>query len=405
MVLVGEARRVGDSVLMARREPSPLRLSKFHAPEIVFGSGSLAEAAHAAVRLGARRPFVVSDPGVVEAGWPAELLAGLGAVGLRPRLWTDLTPNPKDHEIEAGYQRYAEHGCDVVLGLGGGSVIDAAKGVALLAANGGRILDYEGIDRIEHPIPPLIMMPTTSGTGADVSQFCIVTDTVRHTKITIMGRALVPDVSVVDPRLLVTMPDWLNAATGLDALTHGIEAFVSLAHGPLTDHHALQAIALVKGNLAQTMLRPRDATARSSMAQAALEAGLAFTNAILGATHAMSHQVGGLLDLPHGVCNGVLLPHVIRFNGGDQPGRFVPIAQAMGLDVAGAPAEEAVERVAGAVRELADEVGVPKGLGALGVTLDDVPRLARLTLGDACLTTNPRGASVEDIEALFRAAL
>jgi alcohol dehydrogenase class IV len=293
----------------------------------------------------------------------------------------------------------------VVLGLGGGSVIDAAKGVALLAANGGRILDYEGIDRIEHPIPPLIMMPTTSGTGADVSQFCIVTDTVRHTKITIMGRALVPDVSVVDPRLLVTMPEWLNAATGLDALTHGIEAYVSLAHGPLTDHHALQAIALVKGNLAQTMLRPRDATARSSMAQAALEAGLAFTNAILGATHAMSHQVGGLLDLPHGVCNGVLLPHVIRFNGGDQPARFVPIAQAMGLDVAGAPAEEAVERVAGAVRELADEVGVPKGLGALGVTLDDVPRLARLTLGDACLTTNPRGASVEDIEALFRAAL
>ena len=134
-----------------------------------------------------------------------------------------------------------------MLGIGGGSVIDAAKGVALLAANGGRILDYEGIDRIEHPIPPLIMMPSTSGTGADVSQFCIVTDTVRHTKITIMGRALVPDVSVIDPRLLTTMPAALGAATGLDALTHGIEAFVSLAHGPLTDHHALQAIAMVNG--------------------------------------------------------------------------------------------------------------------------------------------------------------
>lgn len=407
MVLVGGARRIGGSVLLARPEPgpTPLRLSKFHAPEIVFGHGSLAEAAHAAVRLGARRPFVVSDPGVVEAGWPAELLAQLRAAGLAPRLWTGLTPNPKDHEIEAGHRCYAEYGCDVVLGLGGGSVIDAAKGVALLAANGGRILHYEGIDRIEHPIPPLIMMPTTSGTGADVSQFCIVTDTVRHTKITIMGRALVPDVSVVDPRLLVTMPEWLNAATGLDALTHGIEAFVSLAHGPLTDHHALQAIALVKGNLTQTMQHPGDATARASMAQAALTAGLAFTNAILGATHAMSHQVGGLLDLPHGVCNGVLLPHVIRFNGADAPERFVPIAQAMGLDVAGAPAEEAVELVAEAVRELADEVGVPKGLGALGVTLDDVPRLAQLTLGDACLTTNPRGASAADIEALFRVAL
>ncbi|MDN5931708.1 MAG: iron-containing alcohol dehydrogenase [Pseudonocardia sp.] len=397
--------------MLARRSPDeqraqePLRLSKFHAPEIVFGEGSLPEAAHAAVRLGARRPFVVTDPGVMEAGWPAELLAQLRAAGLSPQVWLDVTPNPKDHEIEAGYQRYVESGCDVVLGIGGGSVIDAAKGVALLAANGGRILDYEGIDRIAHPIPPQIMMPTTSGTGADVSQFCIVTDTERHTKITIMGRTLVPDVSVVDPRLLVTMPEWLNAATGLDALTHGIEAFVSLAHGPLTDHHALQAISLVKSNLAETMLRPRNATARSLMAQAALEAGLAFTNAILGATHAMSHQVGGMLDLPHGVVNGVLLPHVIRFNGAAEPERFVPIAQAMGLDVHGAPALESVHMVAEAVRELGDEVGVPKDLASLGVMDTDIPRLAQLTLGDACLTTNPRGASVDDIEALFRAAM
>ena len=320
-------------------------------------------------------------------------------------VWNDVTPNPKDHEIEAGHERYREAGCDVVLGIGGGSVIDAAKGVALLAANGGRILDYEGIDRIEHPIPPLIMMPSTSGTGADVSQFCIVTDTVRHTKITIMGRALVPDVSVIDPRLLTTMPAALGAATGLDALTHGIEAFVSLAHGPLTDHHALQAIAMVNGNLARTIHRPDDSAARACMAQAALEAGLAFTNAILGATHAMSHQVGGMLDLPHGVVNGVLLPHVIRFNGAELPQRFVPIAQAMGLDVAGAPPDEAVERVADAVRALGDEVGVPRGLGALGVRAEDLPRLSELTLSDACLTTNPRQTSVDDVMAMFKAAL
>jgi alcohol dehydrogenase class IV len=404
VVLTGEVHRTDGPVARHGDAPAP-RLSKFHAPEIVFGPESLAEAAHAAVRLGARRPFVVTDPGLIEAGWPAELLAQLRLARLAPEVWTDVTPNPKDHEVEAGYRHYVEHGCDVVLGIGGGSVIDAAKGVALLASNGGRILDYEGIDRIGHPIPPLIMMPTTSGTGADVSQFCIVTDTERHTKITIMGRALVPDVSVIDPRLLVTMPEWLNAATGLDALTHGIEAFVSLARGPLTDHHALQAVSLVTGNLAETMRRPRDAAARSLMAQAALEAGLAFTNAILGATHAMSHQVGGMLDLPHGVVNGVLLPHVVRFNGADEPERFVPVARAMGLDVAGVPADVAVEMVAQAVRALGDEVGVPRGLGALGVAPEDVPRLAQLTLGDACLTTNPRGASVEDIAALFRAAL
>lgn len=416
MVLVDEARRVGDTVVLSRRsggdtvattpsETPPLRLSKFHAPEIVFGPESLVEAAHAAGRLGARRPFVVTDPGLFEAGWPAELMGHLQLAGLAPQMWLDVTPNPKDHEIQAGYERYREAGCDVVLGIGGGSVIDAAKGVALLAANGGRILDYEGIDRIEHPIPPLIMMPSTSGTGADVSQFCIVTDTDRHTKITIMGRALVPDVSVIDPRLLCTMPDWLNAATGLDALTHGIEAYVSLAHGPLTDHHALQAVAMVNRNLARTMYQPDDDVARSNMAQAALEAGLAFTNAILGATHAMSHQVGGLLDLPHGVVNGVLLPHVIRFNGVEVAERFVPIAQAMGLDVAGASAEDAVEQVAVEVRRLGDEVGVPKDLSTVGVTAADVPRLAQLTLGDACLTTNPRPASLAQIDSLFRMAL
>ena len=211
-----EVRRAGDSVVLlgTRDEPRsapPLRLSKFHAPEIVFGPDSVQEAAHAAVRLGARRPFVVTDPGLTEAGWPSELLRHLRATGLAPQLWLDVTPNPKDHEVEAGFARYVEAGCDVVLAIGGGSVMDAAKGVALLAANGGRILDYEGIDRIGYPIPPLIMLPSTSGTGADVSQFCIVTDTERHTKVTIMGRALVPDVSVIDPRLLTTMTDDLNA--------------------------------------------------------------------------------------------------------------------------------------------------------------------------------------------------
>jgi len=412
VVLIGTARRAGDSVVLDRldddgslRPDCELRLSKFHAPEIVFGPNSIQEAAHAAVRLGARRPFVVTDAGLTEAGWPDELITQLRLAGLRPEVYTDVTPNPKDHEIEAGHERYVGGGCDVVLGIGGGSVIDAAKGVALLAANGGHILDYEGIDRIANPIPPLVMLPSTSGTGADVSQFCIITDTERHTKITIMGRALVPDVSVVDPRLLVTMPDWLNAATGLDALTHGIESFVSLAHGPLTDHHALQAISLVNGNLAHTMIHPGDTAARSAMAQAALVAGLAFTNAILGATHAMSHQIGGMLDLPHGVCNAVLLPHVIRFNGAANPRRYVPIAEAMGLDVTGVPAAECVELVAQEVRSLSDELGVPKGLAELGVTEPDIPDLSVRTLGDACLATNPRPADIDDIEDIFRAAM
>ena len=381
------------------------RLLKFHAPEIVFGIDSMAEAAHAAVRLGALRPLLVTDPGLIAAGWVAELVGHLHEQGITARVWNELTPNPKDHEIQAGHQFYAENGCDVLIALGGGSVIDAAKGVAILAANGGDILDYEGVDKATMPIPPLVVVPTTSGTGADVSQFCIVTDTARGTKITILGRALVPDITVIDPRLLTTMPEWLNAATGLDALTHGIEAFVSMGHNQLTDHHALRAVLIVTENLVHTIERPEDMSARVLMAQASLEAGLAFTNAILGAAHAMSHQVGGLLDLPHGVINGILLPHVVRFNAEADPAPFATIATCLGIADAGAPAAESALALADRLERLAREVGVPRSLGELGVREEDLPTLAVNALQDACMSTNPRPADTAQMLTLFRAAL
>ncbi|QTJ68770.1 iron-containing alcohol dehydrogenase [Rhodococcus sp. ZPP] len=381
------------------------RLVKFHAPEIVFGVGSMVEAAHAVLRLGGSRPMLVTDPGLIDAGWAAELQDQLREQGLTPVVWSALTPNPKDHEVAAGHEAYQEGGCDVLIALGGGSVIDATKGIAVLAANGGNILDYEGVDQATSPIPPLVMVPSTSGTGADVSQFCIVTDTARGTKITIIGRALVPDVTVIDPRLLTTMPEWLNAATGLDALTHGIEAFVSLAHNPLTDHHALRAIGLVTDTLVHTIEDPLEMEPRAVMAQASLEAGLAFTNAILGAAHAMSHQVGGLLDLPHGVINGVLLPHVIRFNAASDAAPFVAIAAALGLEEHRGTPEEAAFAVADRVERLAREVGVPRGLGQLGVRDTDLPRLAEFALRDACMSTNPRTATHQQMVALFRTAM
>lgn len=390
---------------VANQHCAPGAVVKFHAPEIVFGHGSLAEVGHCARRLGARRPFVVSDSGIAAAGWVDELIGHLAQVGLRARVWTGLTPNPKDHEIASGYAEYAAHDGDVIIAIGGGSCIDAAKGIAILSGNGGAILDYAGVDRADRPIPPLIMVPATSGTGADVSQFCIVTDSVRAMKVTIIGRALVPDISITDPRLLTTMPDWLNAATGLDALTHGIEAFVSRAHNVLTDSHALNAVRLIGTELERTLAEPADLDARRAMAQASLEAGLAFTNAILGATHAMSHQVGGLLDAPHGVCNGVLLPHVIRYNAEHDASRFATIASAVGLPVRGASDYEAAMCLAEWTRDLGDRVGVPRGLRELGVTEADIPRLSLTTLGDACMTTNPRETGVADVEALFRAAL
>ncbi|MBY8862398.1 iron-containing alcohol dehydrogenase [Nocardia sp. CA2R105] len=380
-------------------------LAKFHAPEVVFGPGALAEFGHCARRVGARRPFLVTDPGITEAGWAAEAVAHLQHVGLQPVVWSRITPNPKDHEVTAAYEHYVETGCDVIMAVGGGSCIDAAKAVAILSGNGGSILDYAGVDRVVQPIPPMVMAPSTSGTGADVSQFAIITDTVERTKITILSRTLVPDISIVDPRLLTTMPDDLNAATGLDALTHAVESFVSRAHNRLTDHHALHAVHLITSNLRHAITHPRRSEPRIAMAQGALEAGMAFTNAILGITHAMSHQVGGLLDAPHGVVNGVLLPHCIRFNAETDPTRYVPLAAAVGIDVTRLPAAEAADVLAQRIRELADELGIPRGLGELGVTTADLPTLARTTLGDACLTTNPRSVAAEDIEALFRRAL
>lgn len=385
--------------------PGVPRTVKFHAPEIVFGVGSLQEAAHAALRLGASRPMLVTDDGLIAAGWVDEFRGFLRDCGLVATVWHGLTPNPKDHEIAAGHEAYREHDCDVLIALGGGSVIDATKGIAVLASNGGDILDYEGVDRAEIPIPPLVMIPTTSGTGADVSQFCIVTDTARGTKITIIGRSLVPDVTVIDPRLLTTMPEWLNAATGLDALTHGIEAFVSLAHNPLTDHHALRAVGMVIEHLPHTIATPDRMEPRAAMAQASLEAGLAFTNAILGAAHAMSHQVGGLLDLPHGVINGILLPHVIRFNASTEAAPFVEVARVLGLDECRSTPEEAALAVADRVQRLAREVGVPRGLRDIGVCEQDLDRLARFALRDACMSTNPRTATHAQMVELYRAAL
>ncbi|WP_246281910.1 iron-containing alcohol dehydrogenase [Fodinicola acaciae] len=379
------------------------QVCKFLVPELVFGEGALAEAGYAARRLGARRAFVVTDDGVVEAGWP-DLLAGyLRDVDLPFSRWSGLTPNPKDHEIAAGFEAYQASGCDVIIGLGGGSVIDAAKAIAVLSTNGGRILDYVGLDRVTRPIPPLLTIPTTAGTGSDVSQFCVITDTALNRKAVLVGRALVPDISITDPALLTTMPPWLAAATGLDALTHGIEAYVSRAASRLTDPHALQAVRLTGDNLERMVNSQTDEESRAAMAQASLSAGLAFTNAILGATHAMSHQVGGALDLPHGVVNAILLPHVIRFNATSD--RYRPVAEALGIDTLGMDTDEIAYAVADDVRAMADRLDIPRGLGDLGVSEADLPGLARGTLDDVCLSTNPRDASLGDVTAIFAAAL
>lgn len=365
----------------------------------------MAEVGEAVRRAGGTRALVVSDPGVMAVGWVDRAVPHLDAAALKYRVWSGVTPNPKDHEIEAGFQVYQDSGCDVLVAIGGGSCIDAAKAIAVLSGNGGRILDYEGIDAVVRPIPPMVMVPSTGGSGADVSQFCVITDTVRRLKCTIAGRALVPDISLTDPTLLTSMPPDLSAHTALDALSHGVEAYVSKAANFLSDVHALAAIGGVMDHLLVTLDDPTDLRAREGIAKASLQAGLAFTNALLGATHAIAHQIGGFLDLPHGLLNAVLLPHVMRFNAATHPERFVGVARAMGVEAARLHPREAAEAAIEAVESLREKVGVPGGLYQVGVRASDIGRFAENALNDVYITTNPRTVSKEDVEQICRAAL
>jgi alcohol dehydrogenase len=385
--------------------PPRRRVSKFVIPEVIFGIGTLVEVGAAVRRVGGRRPMLISDPGVLAAGWVERAIPHLSDVRVEHRLWHDLTPNPKDFEVQAAFESYLESGCDALLAIGGGSCIDVAKAVAILGGNGGHILDYEGIDRATAPIPPMVMVPTTGGSGSDVSQFCVVTDTARRLKATIGGRALVPEISITDPQVLTTMSAELTAHTGLDALSHAIESSVSEACDFLSKGLALAAIEAIVEHLPVAVQDPLDLGAREGMARASLQAGMAFTNALLGATHAIAHQIGGALDLPHGLLNAILMPHVMRFNAETHADRYVGVASALG--VAGADALDsgtAADRVIECVEDLTRALGIPAGLHEIGVDPADFDWFALSALRDAYIATNPRPVTEDDVRRICVAA-
>ncbi len=382
-----------------------MNISKFVAPEIIFGRGSLSQLGESVVRIGASKIFLVSDADVMKAGWVDLAVHYLHAAGLETEIFCSLTTNPKDVEVSDGVVRYLEAGCDGIVAVGGGSPTDVAKAVALLAANGGVLQDYEGINKITHPLPPMVIAPSTAGAGSEVSQFTIIVDTVRKLKMSIISKSLVPDIAIVDPELVKTMDAKLAAATGIDAFTHGIESYVSLAATPLTDIHALKAIQLVSLNLRRAVADRSDMDANTNMSMASLTAGLAFSNAILGATHAMTHQVDGLIDQHHGETNASILPHVMEFNLPACPGRFRDIAVAMGEDVAGLDVHAAAARSIEAVKRLIADIGLAKGLGEIGLREEFIPLLSENAMKDACIVTNPRSATQEDIEAIYRKAM
>ena len=382
-----------------------MNISKFVAPEIIFGRGSLSQLGESVIRIGASKVFLVSDAGVIKAGWVDQAVHYLQAAGLETEIFSALTSNPKDCEVMEGVRRYQASGCDGIVAVGGGSPTDVAKAIAILATNGGMLQDYEGINKISRPLPPMVIAPSTSGAGSEVSQFAIIVDTTRKLKMSIISKSLVPDIAIVDPELVQTMDAKLAAATGLDAFTHGIESYVSLAATPLTDIHALKAIQLASRNLRRAVAVREDMEANTNMAMASLTAGLAFSNAILGATHAMTHQVDGLIDQHHGETNASILPHVMEFNLSACPERFRDIAEAMGEDVAGLSPLAAAKQAVLAVRQLIRDIGLAKGLGDIGLSEEFIPLLSANAMKDACLVTNPRPASQDDIADIFRKCL
>jgi alcohol dehydrogenase class IV len=380
-------------------------LRKFLAPEFVFGSGALSLAGQFAENLGVTRPLLVTDFGVRRAGWTEAVASSLRDRGLALELFTEISPNPRAEEVMAGADAYRQARCDALVAVGGGSVLDAAKGIGIVVANGGNILDYEGVDQVAEPMPPMICVPTTGGTAADVSQFAIITDPSRRKKFAVISKAVVPDISLVDPCTLTTMGDYLSACTGLDALAHAFEAYVSAGCSPITDLHALEAIRLLRTHLLESIERPDDLAPRTQVMLASLEAGLAFSNASLGGVHAMAHSLGGLLDLPHGECNALLLEHVVAFNFPDAELRYRDIARAMDLVVDEAPGERVEEALVAAIRALRDELGVSGGLSRRGVERANLSGLARNAMADPCLLTNPRRVVEQEIEALYVDAL
>lgn len=380
-------------------------LRKFVAPEFVFGSGSRKLAGRYAANLGARRVLLVTDPGVIAAGWTGEVAAVLAESGIAYRIFSAVTPNPKAEEVMHGVRFYEAEGCDVIVSVGGGSVIDCAKGIGILAANKHSILDFEGVDNVPLPPPPLVCIPTTAGTSADVSQFAIITDTTERVKIAIISKAVVPDVSLVDPDTCSTMDAHLTACTGLDALVHAVEAFVSQASGPMSDLHALEAMRLIHGNLLKVLENPNDIESRANMMLGSLHAGLAFSNASLGAVHAMAHSLGGFKDLPHGECNALLLDHVIDFNYPQAEERFIRIAREMGLDLRGMDTRTRRKALRDEVRRLRFAAGIRHTLAQCDVASSDLGDLSRKALADPCIVTNPRRPAFRDLEAIYEEAL
>ncbi len=384
-----------------------MRYYDFLNPSVNFmGPGCVSILGERCKILNMKKPLIVTDAFLakLEGGPVAQSVASLEASGLEYVIFTGAEANPKVQNCYDGLKLYRENGCDSIITVGGGSAHDCGKGIGIAATHDADLTEYAGIEKLTNALPPLIAVNTTAGTASEVTRHCVLTNLETKLKFVIVSWRNVPLVSFNDPMMMLDIPPALTAATGMDALTHAVETYVSVDANPVTDAVAIQSIKLIANNLRQAVANGYDVKARENMAYASLLAGMAFNNGNLGYVHAMAHQLGGQYDLPHGVANAMLLPVVEAYNIMSNPQRFADIAEFMGENIQGLSVMDAADKAIAAMARLAKDVGIPSSLKEMGVKEEDFELMAENALKDGNAGSNPRKGKKQDIINLFKQA-
>lgn len=384
-----------------------MRYYDFLNPSVNFmGPGCVKVLGERCKLLNMNKPLIVTDEFLakLENGPVAQSVASLEAAGIEYVIFTGAEANPKVQNCYDGLEMYKANGCDSIITVGGGSAHDCGKGVGIAATHDKHLTEYAGIEKLENPLPPLIAVNTTAGTASEVTRHAVLTNLDTNLKFVIVSWRNVPLVSFNDPMMMLGIPAALTAATGMDALTHAVETYVSVDANPVTDAVAMQAIKLCANNLRQAVANGGDVKARENMAYASLLAGMAFNNGNLGYVYAMAHQLGGQYDLPHGVANAMLLPVVEEYNIISNPQRFADIAEFMGEKIDGLSVMDAAQKAIDAMRRLATDIGIPTSLKEMGVKEEDFDLMATNALLDGNAGSNPRKGTKQDIINLFKKA-
>ena len=382
-------------------------LHPFRMPRTVLtGVGSAERVGEEAKRLGGTRALVITDQGVLKSGWVDKTMERLNQAGLKTTLFSEVMAEPDMGFLNGAADRVREGAPDLVVGIGGGSSLDTAKMVACLLTSGGRVQDYFGIELLPKRGLPMVMLPTTAGTGSEVTPNAIFTDTAARLKKGVVSPFLLPDAAIVDPLLTVSCPPAVTAATGMDALTHAIESYTSLRATPLTDLWAVEAIRLIGRSVRSAVFRGSDLAARTDMALGSMMAGVSLANAGVGAVHALAYPVGGKFGVPHGVSNSQLMPYVMEYNVLGNIQKFAEVARLMGEPVEGSSPSEAARLVVAATRRLGEDIGIPMRMSHFKVTADAIPEMAQQAHGNRRLMdNNPRALTLEEVRAIYETAL